>query len=39
MKQTMFSCKYLLLAHQAYWLSPYGQAGQLPTAVKDRIID
>ena len=21
------------------WLSPYGQAGQLPTAVKDRIID
>ena len=39
MKQTMFSCKYLLLAHQAYWLSPYGQAGQLPIAVRDRIID
>ena len=39
MKQTMFSCKYLLLAHQAYWLSPYGQAGQLPRAVRDRIID
>lgn len=21
------------------WLSPYGQAGQLPIAVRDRIID
>ena len=39
MKQTMFSCKYLLFAHQVDWLSPYGQAGQLPRAVRDRVID